>query len=820
MQSNYEEKSAIDAATLQTGETDEAHLLRARSVDRAKEFKRTEPSDIIGAQERLESDSDDALNETATNDDCALDACEMFSVSSEKDLLEPTVYRFIEKGINLGFTLDLIISLLQRTPRSIDEEKFIENLILFSIQNDTGSNMADEDDDDCDEDYLEPDERMSAPLSQKLNQNINCQKKAPVPAPQVAKQPEFHSFNDYQQFKFNPMNTTKMNIQDIEFIKMVNTADGFGNKAMVVAKKSLESTANTKTASKASIKKQQDQEVVNQMKEEFNDKKNLRPIVIDGNDVALSRSDQYYSIQRIRSVAEYFEKRAHQIYLVIPLSRKEAIVGKHEDKELLDEMQRRGIELVVALSKDVGSRKIVCDDDILILKTADIKNAVVVSNDNFKKFIPDYKEIIEERVLMYTFIDDNFVPADDPLGKGGPTLDAFIRFKWFNEKFLIPCPFGKKCTFGLKCKYIHAERGTHQQAFKTAHQNVLETQARERELFTKLIKRTNGSAEATGTLATGVPQSKAPKSNTEFAQMLNNNNNEASINPIEKPQFTKFVAASQAKNANSITMVKRGVQGIDLQPKQQQKVPQKSPFDVESEHKPTNMGNNPLGHNWNPFSCSSELLGMKGSYSSGAEMAANSYFQQRMMPPQQERFLVARGFATKTPTEMFDFSQGANQQKQTANGTMKAQKPRLQKPMNQNTGVLKKEWQQPFNQTNFSNWTNTNNSNSTNSNRPVITNDSSKPSDKYTYFPSQNPSMSNMFYETSTLMQNTSNPFDNKHTKLNANETSASSFNHNLYSRLLRRLPEEKARWVMEAYKDETDEDTLVFLAEDKSFFD
>lgn len=409
MQSNYEENS--ESTTTQPTDADDAHLLRARSVDRgSKELKRTESSDIIANDMQSESDETggDTLNDTATNDDNnQLDPSDFFTVNSEKDLLEPTVYRFIEKGINLGFTLDLIINLLQRTPRNIDEEKFIENLILFSIQNDTSSNVAEEDEDDCDEEYLEPDERLPSHQGAKAPQN-NGLKKAPALPNPVVKQNEFNAYNEYQaaqQFKFNPMNTTKMNIQDSEFIKMSGAGDNFGNK-MVAAKKPLENTATTKTASKASLKKQQDQEVVNQMKEEFNDKKNLRPIVIDGNDVALSRSDQNYSIQRIKSVAEYFEKRGHQIYLVMPLSRKEAVLAKPEDKEVLEEIQRMGVELIVSLSKDVGSRKIVCDDDILILKTADIKNAVIVSNDNFKKFIPDYKEIIEERVLMYTFIDD------------------------------------------------------------------------------------------------------------------------------------------------------------------------------------------------------------------------------------------------------------------------------------------------------------------------------------------------------------------------------------------------------------------------------
>ena len=42
-----------------------------------------------------------------------------------------------------------------------------------------------------------------------------------------------------------------------------------------------------------------------------------------------------------------------------------------------------------------------------ILNVAAEKGAVVVSNDNFRELIndkPDYKKVIEERILMYMFI--------------------------------------------------------------------------------------------------------------------------------------------------------------------------------------------------------------------------------------------------------------------------------------------------------------------------------------------------------------------------------------------------------------------------------
>jgi hypothetical protein len=113
-------------------------------------------------------------------------------------------------------------------------------------------------------------------------------------------------------------------------------------------------------------------------------------------------------------------------------------------------------------SKRLGAKRIVCDDDSQILKLASAKGAVIVSNDNFKRFLNhnvEFKLVVEERVLMYSFIDGEFMPADDPLGKNGPSLDNFLRFHTFqNQQYMKRCPYKKKCTYGAKCKFWHPER--------------------------------------------------------------------------------------------------------------------------------------------------------------------------------------------------------------------------------------------------------------------------------------------------------------------------------------------------------------------------
>ena len=134
-------------------------------------------------------------------------------------------------------------------------------------------------------------------------------------------------------------------------------------------------------------------------------------------------------------------------------------------------------------AKKLGNKRIVCDDDTTILRLALNNQGIIVSNDNFKRFInqngEEFKQVIEERVLMYSFIDEKFMPVEDPLGKSGPSLDNFLRFETtLNSQYMKRCPYKKKCTYGTKCKFWHPERqsapGQPNSQYKTAHQSVLE----------------------------------------------------------------------------------------------------------------------------------------------------------------------------------------------------------------------------------------------------------------------------------------------------------------------------------------------------------
>lgn len=199
---------------------------------------------------------------------------------------------------------------------------------------------------------------------------------------------------------------------------------------------------------------------------------NLRPIVIDGSNVAMDHGNQQvFSCRGIKLCVEYFRRRGHNdITVFVPKwrtheSRPEAPI---KDQEVLDELARHDV-LKFTPSRWNGTRRIVCYDDKYTVELADQIGGIIVSNDNFRDLLkenPGWKETIEQRTLNYLFVGDRFMPPDDPLGRRGPSLGDFLRKGSATHPKI--CPYLKNCTFGNRCKYYHPERDTQRQQERVA----------------------------------------------------------------------------------------------------------------------------------------------------------------------------------------------------------------------------------------------------------------------------------------------------------------------------------------------------------------
>ncbi|XP_068270210.1 probable ribonuclease ZC3H12D [Nyctibius grandis] len=191
----------------------------------------------------------------------------------------------------------------------------------------------------------------------------------------------------------------------------------------------------------------------------------FRPIVIDGSNVAMSHGNkEVFSCWGIQLAVDWFRERGHTyIKVFVPLWRKESPRQDSPiaDQHILEELEKQSI-LVYTPSRKVKGKRVVCYDDRYIVKVAYEKDGVIVSNDRYRDLQnenPEWKWFIEQRLLMYSFVSNRFMPPDDPLGRHGPTLNNFLSKKpVLPEHKWQPCPYGKKCTYGNKCKFYHPER--------------------------------------------------------------------------------------------------------------------------------------------------------------------------------------------------------------------------------------------------------------------------------------------------------------------------------------------------------------------------
>ncbi|XP_014243277.1 endoribonuclease rege-1-like [Cimex lectularius] len=154
----------------------------------------------------------------------------------------------------------------------------------------------------------------------------------------------------------------------------------------------------------------------------------LRPIVIDGSNVAFGHGRDQFSSLGLKICVDYFKQRGHMVKAFIPQFRRRH--SSTRDSHLLDEMEKEGV-LVYTPSRSVHGRMVVSYDDRFIVEYAHKLNGIIVTRDNFRDVLqenPEWESTIANRLLMFTWVDDMLMFPRDPLGRGGPTLDRFLKF--------------------------------------------------------------------------------------------------------------------------------------------------------------------------------------------------------------------------------------------------------------------------------------------------------------------------------------------------------------------------------------------------------
>ncbi|XP_030018492.1 protein KHNYN [Sphaeramia orbicularis] len=156
----------------------------------------------------------------------------------------------------------------------------------------------------------------------------------------------------------------------------------------------------------------------------------LRTIIIDGSNVAMSHGlGHFFSCRGIALAVQHFWDRGHRhISTLLPQWRQKSD-PRIKEKHYLTELQKLGL-LSYTPSREVQGKRISSYDDRLMLQLAQKTDGVIVTNDNLRDLSDEsaaWRDIIKKRLLQYTFVGDHFMVPDDPLGRGGPHLDDFLR---------------------------------------------------------------------------------------------------------------------------------------------------------------------------------------------------------------------------------------------------------------------------------------------------------------------------------------------------------------------------------------------------------
>ncbi|CAB1416899.1 unnamed protein product [Pleuronectes platessa] len=140
----------------------------------------------------------------------------------------------------------------------------------------------------------------------------------------------------------------------------------------------------------------------------------LRTVVIDGSNVAMSHGlSHFFSCRGIALAVQHFWDRGHRhISALLPQWRQKSD-PRIKEQHYLTELQKLGLLSYTALSRGAGQ-----EDQLVRRQT----HAATRSEDGRSA-----SDIIKKRLLQYTFVGDHFMVPDDPMGRGGPHLDHFLR---------------------------------------------------------------------------------------------------------------------------------------------------------------------------------------------------------------------------------------------------------------------------------------------------------------------------------------------------------------------------------------------------------
>lgn len=126
-----------------------------------------------------------------------------------------------------------------------------------------------------------------------------------------------------------------------------------------------------------------------------------------------------FSWPGIKICVQWFHSRKHYVKVFVPEDR--CIIA---DESVLAYLN--GIDALISTPRGHN-------DDLFVIQAArETKgnNGIIVSNDQYrdeKGLDNELRRFIDLNRLPYVFVDDIFIPAQDPRGRSGPSLKEFLK---------------------------------------------------------------------------------------------------------------------------------------------------------------------------------------------------------------------------------------------------------------------------------------------------------------------------------------------------------------------------------------------------------
>uniref|UniRef100_A0A2S2N901 Putative ribonuclease ZC3H12D n=1 Tax=Schizaphis graminum TaxID=13262 RepID=A0A2S2N901_SCHGA len=157
----------------------------------------------------------------------------------------------------------------------------------------------------------------------------------------------------------------------------------------------------------------------------------LRPIVIDGLNIGHAHGSGTFSGKGIELCIQFFTDLGHTDVIAFIPQHRQGPPGS-ESNTILNKLVKKG-QICYTPSRKVQNLRMTCHDDRIILKYAHQCGGVVVSNDNYRDLYDEseaFKEIIENRQVMVTFVRDQIIVPEDQYNRRSTirSLSDILRF--------------------------------------------------------------------------------------------------------------------------------------------------------------------------------------------------------------------------------------------------------------------------------------------------------------------------------------------------------------------------------------------------------